>query len=85
MAQNEFKWIDCSRRKPKNSVDDYCLAQIQEINGYQWIPRVMEYREQLDDWRDDELGFLKSHGGSFVVTHWAKLPEHPKKKILRKL
>ena len=72
------EWISVKDRLPDNSEHDWVLAQITEDNGYMWIPKVMEYRERLGDWHCEELGWLKSHNGAFIVTHWQPLPEPPK-------
>jgi len=71
-------WIPVSERLPKNSEHDWVLAQITEDNGYMWIPKVVEYRERIGDWYCEELGWLKTHNGTFKVTHWKPLPEPPK-------
>ena len=72
-------WIPVSERLPKNSEHDWVLAQITEDNGYMWIPKAMEYRERIGDWYCEELGWLKTHNGTFKVTHWKPLPEPPKR------
>jgi len=71
-------WIPVSERLPKNSEHDWVLAQITEDNGYMWIPKVVEYRERIGDWYCEELGWLKTHNGTFKVTHWKPLPKPPK-------
>lgn len=74
--QEVYKWIPVSERLPDNSKEDWVLAQVQEDNGYMWIPRVMEYREQMDDWYDESFGWLKErHGDVFKVIAWMPLPE----------
>ena len=79
------EWIPVSERLPNNSEHDWVLAQVQEDNGYMWIPRVMEYCESKDDWYDDAEngGWLKeSHGDAFKVIAWMPLPEPYKEKEL---
>lgn len=70
-------WIPCSKWLPSDYGFDWVLAQIQEDNGYIWIPRVMEYRKAKDDWYSDteHLGWLKDHNGAFKVVAWMPLPE----------
>lgn len=69
-------WIPCSERTPKNEEDDWCLVQIQEDNGYLWIPRTAEYRESKDDWHLDDIGWLRErHDNAFKVVAWQPLPE----------
>lgn len=73
----DSKWIPCSKKLPSDCGCDWVLAQIQEDNGYLWIPRVMEYRKSKDDWcgMDEDLGWLKNHNGAFKVIAWMPLPE----------
>ena len=71
------KWISVKDRLPDNSEYDWVLASVQESNGYRWIPRVMEYRQNRDDWYENQVGWLSSHNGLFAVTHWMPLPEPP--------
>lgn len=71
-------WIPCSERKPNNDEYDWVLAQVQEDDGFLWIPRVMEYRESKDDWylEDENPCWLKEcHGDAFKVIAWQPLPE----------
>lgn len=71
-------WIPVSERLPNNLEHDWVLAQVQEDNGYMWIPKVMEYRESKDDWfYDGEYGgWLKEmHGDEYRVIAWQPLPE----------
>lgn len=72
------KWIPCSVERPKNSEHDWVLGQIREKDtGYLWIPKVVEYRENLDDWYCDELGWLKQSpvaNNRFEVVAWMPLP-----------
>lgn len=76
------EWIQVSERLPDNSKEDWVLAQVQEDNGYMWIPRVMEYREQMDDWYDESFGWLKErHGDVFKVIAWMPLPEPYKEEV----
>lgn len=71
-------WIPCSEQLPDNYEHDWVLAQVQEDNGYLWIPKVMEYRQSKDDWYLDSEngGWLKErYGGAFKVVAWMPLPE----------
>ena len=71
------KWIPCSERLPDSEGRDWVLAQVQEKNGYMWLPQVMEYRKSIDDWYDDSEfgGWLKErHGDAFKVIAWMPLP-----------
>ena len=72
------KWIPVTERLPKNNEHDWVLAQVVEDNGFMHIPKVMEYREQLNDWYEETYGWLSEHNGAFIVTHWMPLPEPPK-------
>lgn len=71
------EWIPVSERLPNNKEHDWVLAQVVEDNGYMHIPKVMEYREQLNDWYEETYGWLSKHNGAFIVTHWMPLPEPP--------
>lgn len=73
----KMQWIPCSERKPNNDEYDWVLAQVQEDDGFLWIPRVMEYRESKDDWYldDENPCWLKEcHGDKFKVIAWMPLP-----------
>lgn len=72
------KWIPVSERLPDNSEHDWVLAQVVEDNGYMHIPKVMEYRQNRNDWHEETYGWLSQHNGAFKVTHWMPLPELPK-------
>lgn len=70
-------WILVEDMLPSDCDCDWVLAQIQEDNGYLWIPRVMEYRKAKDDWYDDgSLGWLKDHNGAFKVVAWMPILPH---------
>ena len=71
------KWISVTENLPSDLGYDWVLAQIQEDNGYLWIPQVMEYRKAKDDWYSavDNLGWLKAHNGAFKVIAWMPLPK----------
>ena len=71
------KWIPVTDRLPDNKEHDWVLAQVVEDNGYTHLPKVMEYRQALNDWYEETYGWLSSHNGLFVVTHWMPLPEPP--------
>ena len=71
------KWIPVMERLPDNKEHDWVLAQVVEDNGYMHLPKVMEYRQALNDWYEETYGWLSSHNGLFVVTHWMPLPEPP--------
>lgn len=68
-------WIPVSERLPSDCNEDWVLVQIQEDNGYLWIPRVAEYRKNKDDWFAHDVGWLKRHDGAFKVIAWMPLPE----------
>ena len=72
------KWIPVSERLPDNSEHDWVLAQVVENSGYMHIPKVMEYRQNRNDWYEETYGWLSQHNGAFKVTHWMPLPEPPK-------
>lgn len=72
------KWIPVTERLPDNKEHDWVLAQVVEDNGYMHIPKVMEYRQALNDWYEETYGWLSKHNGAFSVTHWMPLPEPPK-------
>lgn len=72
-------WRDAKTDPPKNNEYDWVLGQIQEDNGYLWIPRVVEYRENINDWHIPELGWLnditKLEGKEvFKVIRWMPIP-----------
>ena len=69
------RWIPVSERLPCNYNEDWVLAQIQEVNGYLWIPKVCEYSKIKNDWYCEETGWLKNHNGAFRVVAWMPLPE----------
>lgn len=75
------RWIPVTDKLPNDCDEDWVLVQIQEDNGYLWIPRVMEYRKSKDDWWGEDIGWLKNHNGAFKVIAWMPLPEpyEPKK------
>ena len=68
-------WIPCSESLPNNYEHDWVLAQIQEDSGFMWIPKVMEYRESLNDWYCEETGWLSKCNGAFAVIAWQPLPD----------
>ena len=72
------EWIPVTERLPDNKEHDWVLAQVVEDNGYMHIPKVMEYRQALNDWYEETYGWLSKHNGAFSVTHWMPLPEPPK-------
>lgn len=79
-----MQWIPCSERLPNNDEYDWVLAQVQEDNGFMWLPKVMEYRQSKDDWYcDSEFGgWLKErHGDAFKVIAWMPLPEPYEKEV----
>ena len=70
-------WIPVSEKLPSDCNEDWVLAQIQEDNGYLWIPCIAEYRKGKDDWYTDvhDVGWIKNHNGVFKVVAWMPLPE----------
>ena len=72
------EWISVKDRLPDNKEHDWVLAQVVEVNGYMHIPKVMEYRQQRNDWFEETYGWLSEHNGLFSVTHWMPLPNPPK-------
>ena len=72
------KWISAKDSPPDNKEYDWVLAQVVEDNGFMHIPKVMEYRQQRNDWFEETYGWLSEHNGLFTVTHWMPLPESPK-------
>ena len=72
------EWISVTDRLPDNKEHDWVLAQVVEDNGFMHIPKVMEYRQQRNDWFEETYGWLSEHNGAFTVTHWMPLPEPPK-------
>ena len=72
------EWISVKDRLPDNKEHDWVLAQVVEDNGYMHIPKVMEYRQQRNDWFEETYGWLSEHNGLFSVTHWMPLPNPPK-------
>ena len=72
------EWIPVTERLPDNKEHDWVLAQVVEDNGFMHIPKVMEYRQQRNDWLDETYGWLSEHNGAFTVTHWMPLPAPPK-------
>lgn len=72
-------WRDAKKDPPKNSEHDWVLAQIQEDNGYLWIPRVIEYHENTNDWFIPELGWINDitkleEKEVFKVIRWMPIP-----------
>jgi hypothetical protein len=72
------EWISVKDRLPDNKEHDWVLAQVVEDNGFMHIPKVMEYRQQRNDWFEETYGWLSEHNGAFTVTHWMPLPQPPK-------
>lgn len=72
------EWISVKDRLPDNKEHDWVLAQVVEDNGFMHIPKVMEYRQQKNDWFEETYGWLSEHNGAFTVTHWMPLPQPPK-------
>ena len=72
------EWISVKDRLPDNKENDWVLAQVVEDNGFMHIPKVMEYRQQKNDWFEETYGWLSEHNGAFIVTHWMPLPQPPK-------
>ena len=72
------EWISVKDRLPDNKENDWVLAQVVEDNGFMHIPKVMEYRQQRNDWYEETYGWLSEHNGAFTVTHWMPLPQPPK-------
>ena len=70
--------ISVDDRLPENDENDWVLAQVVEDNGFMHIPKVMEYRQQRNDWFEETYGWLSEHNGLFSVTHWMPLPNPPK-------
>lgn len=69
------EWTPCSERLPNNDEHDWVLAQVQEDNGFMWIPKVMEYRQSKDDWYLEGTGWLKDvYSDAFKVIAWMPLP-----------
>jgi hypothetical protein len=77
-VDKEREWISVENRLPNNSEHDWVLAFIQEDNGYKWIPKVCEYRQNINDWYCQATGWMSSNDGTIFVTHWMPLPEPPK-------
>ena len=71
------EWIPATERLPDNKEYDWVLAQVVEDNGYMHIPKVMEYRQQRNDWFEETYGWLSEHNGLFSVTHWMPMPQPP--------
>ena len=74
------EWISVNDRLPENKEHDWVLAQVVEDNGFMHIPKVMEYRQQRNDWFEETYGWLSEHNGAFTVTHWMPLPPVPEVK-----
>lgn len=83
-VENKGEWIPVTEKLPSDCGHDWVLAQIQEDNGYLWIPCVAEYRKLFDDWftEANEVGWLSKHKGAFKVIAWQPLPE-PYKEDMR--
>ena len=73
------EWISVEERLPNNKEHDWVLAQVVEDNGFMHIPKVMEYRQQRNDWFEETYGWLSEHNGAFTVTHWMPIPPEPPK------
>ncbi len=72
------EWISVKDRLPDNQEHDWVLAQVVEDSGFMHISKVMEYRQQRNDWFEETYGWLSEHNGAFTVTHWMPLPQPPK-------
>ena len=72
------EWVSVEDELPDNKEHDWVLAQVVEDNGFMHIPKVMEYRQQRNDWFEETYGWLSEHNGAFTVTHWMPLPQPPK-------
>lgn len=75
------RWIPVEERLPENKDHDWVLAQVVEDSGYAHIPKVMEYRQNRNDWFEETYGWISEHNGAFKVTHWMPLPEPPKEEV----
>ena len=73
-------WISVKDKLPDNKEHDWVLAQVVEDNGFMHIPKIMEYRQQKNDWYEETYGWLSEHNGAFTVTHWMPLPPAPEVK-----
>jgi hypothetical protein len=62
------EWVPVTERLPDNKEHDWVLAQVVEDNGFMHIPKVMEYRQQRNDWFEETYGWLSDHNGAFIVT-----------------
>lgn len=67
-------WIETKEKLPEES--DWVIAVVREkYTDYIWIPHVMEYRKELDDWLfQGELGWISEIFWLEVVA-WCPLPE----------
>ena len=74
-------WISVEDRLPDNKKHDWVLAQVVENNEYMHITKVMEYRQNKNDWFEETYGWISEHNGFFAVTHWMPLPEAPKEEV----
>ena len=72
------EWIPVDDRLTENDENDWVLAQVVEDNGFMHIPKVMEYRQQRNDWFEETYGWISEHNGLFSVTHWMPLPNPQK-------
>ena len=71
------EWISTKDKLPTGE-QDWVVAVVREKDtGFVWIPRVMEYRKEINDWLfQNDLGWLSEERNSFLeVVAWTPLPE----------
>lgn len=70
----EDKWISCSDNLPEDN--SWVICQIKENEGTLWIPRILRYDKEKDDWYDHKLGWIKQNSDDYLdVVAWMKCPD----------
>lgn len=73
-TQNLQEWIPTSERLP-GAGQKCVLAQVVDKDGFRWIPRVVEFVKDKNQWRDEYGHNFDSYYPLSKVVAWMPLPE----------
>ena len=73
LPQNQQEWIPTSERTPGAELD-WVLAQIVDTDGFTWIPRVVEFVKDKNQWRDIDGRIFNIYYPRSKVVAWMPLP-----------
>lgn len=74
IPQNQQEWIPTSERMP-GAGQDWVLAQVLDTDGFRWIPRVLEFVKDKNQWRDIDGHIFNIYYPQSKVVAWMPLPE----------